>query len=89
MTDELTMAELGKAIDRGEREPAEAVARLVKGTVYPRFLGVDDSGTCAWELESGRWCWGDDPYHAARQARTFEPERYVEKYGVPTPLEAL
>jgi hypothetical protein len=86
MTDELTMVELGKAIDKGEREPIEAVTRLKAAVVHPRFLGIDDSGSCVWELESGRWCWADDPYHAARQRRTFEPENYVEKYGTPVPV---
>jgi len=89
MTDELTMRQLGALIDKGEREPAEAVARLIKATVYPRFLGIDDGGSCVWELENGRWCWGDDPYHAARPVRTFEPDRYVSKYGTPTPIRTL
>lgn len=89
MTDEMTMRELGKAIDRGEREPIEAVERLKTLVVYPRFLGIDDSGSCVWALADGRWCWGDDPYHASRQTRTFEPERYVVKYGTPTPIRTL
>lgn len=54
------------------------------GVVYPRFIGVDDSGDYVWELESGRWTFGDDPYSAATRTRTFEPERYLDKYG---PLE--
>ena len=87
MTGEMTMKELGAAIDRGEREPAEAVARLIKAKIYPRFLGVDDGGSYVWELENGRWTWGDDPQHAARLVRTFEPEQYVIKYGTPTPIE--
>jgi len=81
------MAELAAAIGRGEREPVEAVVRLAKATVYPRFLGLDESGDLVWELANGRWCFGDDPHQAARQRRTFEPERYVIKYGAPAPIE--
>lgn len=84
---ELTMDELGAAIARGERDPAEAVARLRTAVVYPRFLGVDDDGTYVWELADGQWTWADDPDQAVRRVRTFEPERYVGKYGVPTPVE--
>lgn len=57
-----------------------------KSTIYPRFLGVDDGGDFVWELASGRWTWGDDPYAAATRERTFTPDRYSEKYGAPTPL---
>lgn len=52
-------------------------------TVYPRFLGMDGSGDFVWELADGRWTWGDDPHDAATKQRTFEPERYIEKYGRP------
>lgn len=54
--------------------------------VYPRFLGVDGSGDFVWEMESGRWTWGDDPHDANGKTRTFEPERYIEKYGRPIGL---
>lgn len=54
--------------------------------VYPRFLGVDESGDFAWELASGRWTWGEDPYDASRQERTFTPESYLDKYGPVRPL---
>jgi len=56
---------------------------------YPRFLGVDDSGDFVWELADGRWTWGSDPYDAACRRRTFEPERFTEKYGAPTALTDL
>lgn len=84
----LTLAELDEAINRGERDPAEAVARMKDTVVYPRFLGMDNTGSYAWELADGRWTWGYDPDEVQRKAeiRTFEPERYVEKYGVPTPI---
>jgi hypothetical protein len=85
---ELTLKELGEAVERGEREPAEAVARLKAAVVYPRFLGTDTSGDSVWELANGRWTFGDEPWSAVDKDRTFEPERYVQKYGVPTPLEA-
>jgi hypothetical protein len=52
-----------------------------KGTVYPRFIGVDSNGDFVWELASGRWTWGDDPLQAATRLRTFTPDRYLEKYG--------
>jgi hypothetical protein len=55
-------------------------------TIYPRFLGVDGSGDFVWELPTGRWTWGDSPYDAAFRERTFEPERYIEKYGRPIPF---
>jgi hypothetical protein len=54
--------------------------------VYPRFLGKDDNGDFVWELANGRWTWGDDPLQAAMRQRTFSPDRYVEKYGAPSPL---
>ena len=54
--------------------------------IYPRFLGIDGSGDFVWELASGRWTWGDDPHSAVTRERTFEPERYVEKYGRPVPI---
>lgn len=54
--------------------------------VYPRFLGVDGSGDFVWELETGRWTWGDSPRDAAFRGRTFEPARYIEKYGRPIPF---
>lgn len=82
------MEELAKAVAKGERDAAEAVARLDKMVVYPRFLGMDDAGLPVWELANGRWTWGDDPYKAARMQRTFQPERYVDKYGVPTQIDA-
>lgn len=54
--------------------------------IYPRFLGIDGSGDFVWELADGRWTWGDDPHSAVTRKRTFEPERYVEKYGRPVPI---
>jgi len=51
--------------------------------IYPRFLGVDGNGDFVWELANGRWTWGDDPFQVANRKRTFEPERYIEKYGRP------
>jgi hypothetical protein len=54
--------------------------------IYPRFLGIDGSGDFVWELATGRWTWGDDPHAAATRERTFEPERYVGKYGRPVPF---
>lgn len=88
MTDktELTMAELGAAVDRGEREPTEVVGRLRVSVVYPRFLGLDDGGSHVWELADGRWCSAEDPCHAVYKTRTFIPEHYVVKYGTPTPV---
>lgn len=56
------------------------------GVVYPRFLGKDSNGDFVWELANGRWTWGDDPFQAALRQRTFNPDRYVEKYGAPEPL---
>lgn len=56
-------------------------------TTYPRFLGVDGSGDFVWELDTGRWTWGETPYDAAKRERTFEPARYIEKYGRPVGLE--
>jgi hypothetical protein len=55
-------------------------------TIYPRFLGVDGSGDFVWELADGRWTWGDDPHAASTRERTFEPERYIGKYGRPIGL---
>jgi hypothetical protein len=81
----LTMAELDQAINRGEREPVEAVGRIGVTVVYPRFLGYDNSGDAVWELASGRWTWGDHPRDAEGRPCTFEPARYIEKYGVPLP----
>lgn len=89
MTENLTMEELGAAVNRGEREPSEVVARLKAMVVYPRFIGVDDGGSYVWELENGRWTWGDEPYFAWTATRTFDPEDYVAKYGTPTPLLTL
>lgn len=72
----------------------------VTTVVYPRFLGVDDHGDMVWELADGRWTWADDPLMATQRRRTFEPSRYLEKYGpvkvpemfsavvVPAPAEA-
>jgi hypothetical protein len=54
---------------------------------YPRFIGVDSNGDFTWELESGRWTWGETPYDAATRQRTFTPDRYQEKYG-PVTLRA-
>lgn len=51
--------------------------------IYPRFLGMDGSGDFVWELESGRWTWGDDPHAAITKQRTFEPVEYIGKYGRP------
>jgi hypothetical protein len=65
-----------------DKAAVESVARTV---VYPRFLGIDGSGDYVWELANGRWTWGDDPHGAATKERTFEPERYCEKYGAPEP----
>lgn len=56
------------------------------GVTYPRFLGVDGSGDFVWELDTGRWTWGESPYDAANRGRTFEPVRYIEKYGRPIGL---
>jgi hypothetical protein len=56
------------------------------GVVYPRFLGVDSNGDFVWELASGRWTWGDDPYQANQRQRTFTADRYLEKYGPVTQL---
>jgi hypothetical protein len=55
-------------------------------TIYPRFLGVDSNGDFVWELASGRWTWGDDPFQANTRQRTFTPDRYLEKYGPVEPL---
>jgi hypothetical protein len=55
-------------------------------TIYPRFLGVDGSGDFVWELENGRWTWGDDPHAAFERERSFEPIEYIEKYGRPVGL---
>lgn len=54
-------------------------------TRYPRFLGVDGSGDFVWELENGRWTWGQSPNEAWAQGqiRSLEPERYIDKYGRP------
>jgi hypothetical protein len=82
--EELSLGELGDAIERGEREPAEAVARLKAAVIYPRYLGTDPSGSDVWELENGRWTFADTPWQAVHMTRTFEPERYVGKYGVPS-----
>lgn len=83
--------EHGLRVETGSRWSGREIelAHILAGNppVYPRFLGIDDSGSCVWERADGRWCWGDDPYHAARQVRTFEPDRYVEKYGAPTSIE--
>lgn len=57
-------------------------------TVYPRFLGVDNNGDFVWELASGRWTWGDDPYQVSRRERTFTADRYLEKYGPVEPIPA-
>jgi hypothetical protein len=54
--------------------------------IHPRFLGIDGSGDFVWELADGRWTWGDDPHAAADRRRTFEPVRYIEKYGRPIGL---
>jgi hypothetical protein len=75
-----------EGIPARERTAAEVVAALSDAVVFPRFLGVDDAGDNVWELENGRWTWGDEPYDAICRARTFEPERYVDKYGEPTPI---
>lgn len=69
-----------------ERTAAEVVAALSDAVIFPRFLGLDDGGDFVWELEDGRWTWGEDPHHAVRQTRTFDPERYVVKFGEPTPI---
>jgi hypothetical protein len=57
-------------------------------TVYPRFLGVDSNGDFVWELASGRWTWGDDPYQASQRQRTFTADRYLDKYGPVGPIPA-
>lgn len=57
-------------------------------TVYPRFIGVDSNGDFVWELASGRWTWGDDPYQANDRKRTFTADRYLDKYGPLTQLPA-
>jgi hypothetical protein len=59
---------------------------MTERVIYPRFLGIDGSGDFVWELATGRWTWGDDPHAAVTRERTFEPERYVEKYGRPVPF---
>jgi len=69
-----------------QEEIAAIVARLSETVVFPRFLGVDDSGDFVWELENGRWTWGETPDEVVERARTFEPERYVVKYGSPHPM---
>jgi hypothetical protein len=53
----------------------------VTGHIYPRFLGVDESGDFAWELANGRWTWGDDPHDANGNDHTFTVDRYLGKYG--------
>lgn len=57
-----------------------------KATVYPRFIGVDSNGDFVWELPTGRWTWGDDPYSVVTRERTFTPDRYLDKYGPVNPL---
>lgn len=52
-------------------------------TIYPRFLGMDGQGDFVWELANGRWTWGSDLHDVLNASRTFEPERYIEKYGRP------
>jgi hypothetical protein len=74
-------------MDDVEMTDAEAVAALNDTVIFPRFLGQDDAGDFVWELADGRWTWGDDPHDVLDRVRTFEPERYVQKFGVPTPLE--
>lgn len=49
----------------------------------PIRVGVDEAGDIVWQLPNGRWTWGLTAQDAAAQVRTFEPERYVEKYGRP------
>lgn len=61
-------------------------ATTPKGAVYPRFIGVDSNGDFVWELPTGRWTWGDDPYSVVTRERTFTPDRYLEKYGPVRPL---
>jgi len=51
--------------------------------IYPRFLGYDGSSDCVWELADGRWTWGNTAHDAADMGCTFEPVRYIEKYGRP------
>lgn len=50
----------------------------------PILMGLDNTGDLVWELPNGRWTWGDTPEAAMSHRRTFEPDRYVEKYGDPT-----
>ena len=71
-------------------EDLAAIEALKTTVVYPRFLGIDGGGSYVWELENGRWTWGDDPHHAATEGRrTFEPERYCEKYEAPESLAVV
>ena len=64
------------------------LAAMTTQTVYPRFLGVDSNGDFVWELASGRWTWGDDPYQVTQRQRTFTPDRYLDKYGPVEPIPA-
>lgn len=72
-----------------EPTAAEVVAALSEAVIFPRFLGIDGGGSFVWELEDGRWTWGEDPHDAINRARTFEPERYIEKYEAPTPIRKV
>lgn len=79
------MTELDRKVAELVEADKAAVESVARTTVYPRFLGIDGSGDYVWELANGRWTWGDDPHGAATKERTFEPERYCEKYGAPQP----
>jgi hypothetical protein len=80
--------DLATEVAATREKEARQIADLLASTVYPRFLGTDGSGDYVWELANGRWTFGADPHSAADKARTFRPERYVEKYGMPTGIES-
>lgn len=60
--------------------------KAVREGELPEFIGYDNSGDKVWQLVDGRWTWGETAGRALQQARTFTPERFVEKYG---PISAV
>lgn len=52
----------------------------------PILIGMDSAGDLVWQLPNGRWTWGESAKEAMTRPRTFLPDRYVEKYGQPTPV---
>lgn len=52
----------------------------------PTLIGMDYAGDLVWQLPNGRWTWGESAMEAMTRPRTFQPARYIEKYGAPTPL---